>query len=211
MSSLRSCRTGNGSGPPVGLHARMHGCIGGCTYACVGACVRARTHLRMQARTSLEGYQKGRVGMTRDPAPRIAGGFLGGAPTVGAKVRRVAVHDHRKEEAARETLARIREHGADGYIVRADVLNGDQLAGEGVPLRGQRCSPIHAGRRTRDRGDDLCRREPTSSPQPWVAMGSAIRQAAVAPAKRGITVKSGMETGTRSSSAGASPVCCPED
>lgn len=40
---------------------------------------------------------------------------------------RVAVHYYRNEEAAQDTLARIRQHGSDGCVVQADVLNGEEL------------------------------------------------------------------------------------
>ena len=42
----------------------------------------------------------------------------------GAKV---AVHYHVNEAAARETLERVRKHGADGFLVRADVTRADDV------------------------------------------------------------------------------------
>src|SRR5262245_58110942 len=38
---------------------------------------------------------------------------------------RVAVHYHVNEAAAKETLERVRKHGADGILVRADVTRTD--------------------------------------------------------------------------------------
>jgi enoyl-[acyl-carrier protein] reductase III len=40
---------------------------------------------------------------------------------------RVAVHYYQNEPAARDTLARIRECGSDGFLVQADVLNGEEF------------------------------------------------------------------------------------
>jgi NAD(P)-dependent dehydrogenase (short-subunit alcohol dehydrogenase family) len=40
----------------------------------------------------------------------------------------VAVHYHRDEDAARATLAGVRERGADGCVVQADVARPDDLA-----------------------------------------------------------------------------------
>src|ERR671926_40476 len=40
---------------------------------------------------------------------------------------RVAVHYYQNEAAAQDTLAQIRERGSDGLLVRADVLNGEEL------------------------------------------------------------------------------------
>jgi enoyl-[acyl-carrier protein] reductase III len=43
---------------------------------------------------------------------------------MGAKV---AVHYYQNEAAARETLAKVRAHGSDGFIVQADVLQPDDI------------------------------------------------------------------------------------
>jgi len=40
---------------------------------------------------------------------------------LGAEGARVAVHYYRNEAAAKETLERLRKHGADGFLVQADV------------------------------------------------------------------------------------------
>jgi NAD(P)-dependent dehydrogenase (short-subunit alcohol dehydrogenase family) len=40
---------------------------------------------------------------------------------------RIAVHYYQNEAAAKETLAQIREHGSDGFIVRGDILRQDDI------------------------------------------------------------------------------------
>jgi enoyl-[acyl-carrier protein] reductase III len=40
---------------------------------------------------------------------------------------RVAVHYHKNEAAAKDTLERVRKHGADGLVVRADVSRPDDV------------------------------------------------------------------------------------
>jgi NAD(P)-dependent dehydrogenase (short-subunit alcohol dehydrogenase family) len=40
---------------------------------------------------------------------------------------RVAVHYYQNEAAAQDTLAQVRERGADGLVVQADVLRGDEF------------------------------------------------------------------------------------
>jgi NAD(P)-dependent dehydrogenase (short-subunit alcohol dehydrogenase family) len=40
---------------------------------------------------------------------------------------KIAVHYYQNETAARETLAQVRKHGADGFIVQADVTRPEQI------------------------------------------------------------------------------------
>jgi NAD(P)-dependent dehydrogenase (short-subunit alcohol dehydrogenase family) len=40
---------------------------------------------------------------------------------------RIAIHYYQNEAAAQDTLANVRERGADGFIVQADVLRGEEL------------------------------------------------------------------------------------
>src|SRR5919205_773547 len=153
---------------------------------------------------------------------------------------RVAVHYYQNEAAAQDTLARIRERGSDGFVVQADVLNGDEFGrlfgrveeefgGLDIFVSNARpelpaffagpmdISPEQwdaafnsqakaflfgaraAAQLMPDGGRVVAVTYATGSRtgglQPWVAMGSAkaamesaVRYAAVALAKRGITV-----------------------
>ena len=40
---------------------------------------------------------------------------------------RVAIHYHVNEVAAKDTLARVQQHGSDGFIVQADVSRPDEV------------------------------------------------------------------------------------
>ena len=40
----------------------------------------------------------------------------------------VAVHYYQNEDAAKNTLAKIRERGSDGFLVQADVCHPDHLS-----------------------------------------------------------------------------------
>src|SRR2546426_3367595 len=61
----------------------------------------------------------------------VTGGSRGIGRGVALKLAesgaRVAVHYHVNEAAAKETLERVRKHGADGFIVRADVSRPDDV------------------------------------------------------------------------------------
>jgi NAD(P)-dependent dehydrogenase (short-subunit alcohol dehydrogenase family) len=41
----------------------------------------------------------------------------------------IAVHYYKNEAAANDTLAKVRQHGADGFIVKADVTRADDIRG----------------------------------------------------------------------------------
>jgi NAD(P)-dependent dehydrogenase (short-subunit alcohol dehydrogenase family) len=41
---------------------------------------------------------------------------------------RVAVHYYRNEDAAKATLAKIREYGSDGFVVQADVCHPEEIS-----------------------------------------------------------------------------------
>ncbi len=43
------------------------------------------------------------------------------------KGARVAVHYFKNEAAAKDTLARVREHGSDGFILQADVSRPEEI------------------------------------------------------------------------------------
>src|SRR5215210_3363326 len=40
---------------------------------------------------------------------------------------RIAIHYYQNEAAAQDTLAKVRERGADGLIVQADILRGEDV------------------------------------------------------------------------------------
>jgi NAD(P)-dependent dehydrogenase (short-subunit alcohol dehydrogenase family) len=41
----------------------------------------------------------------------------------------IAVHYHKNEAAANDTLAKVRQHGADGFIIKADVTRAEDIRG----------------------------------------------------------------------------------
>jgi NAD(P)-dependent dehydrogenase (short-subunit alcohol dehydrogenase family) len=49
----------------------------------------------------------------------------------------VAIHYYQNEAAAKDTLAKVRERGADGFIVQADVLQADQIAQMFVKVKSE--------------------------------------------------------------------------
>ncbi len=49
------------------------------------------------------------------------------APKLAEQGARVAVHYYQHEDAAKATLAKVREVGSDGFIVHADVCRMDEV------------------------------------------------------------------------------------
>jgi len=102
---------------------------------------------------------------------------------------RVAINYRKNEAAAKDTLAKVRQAGSDGFTVQADVCRAEDIA-------------RMVGRAKQEFGDDgriiaitYAPGGRTGSWQPWVGMGAAkvameslCRYFAVALAKRGITV-----------------------
>ena len=61
------------------------------------------------------------------PDHRSVSRYRGIALKLAEKGVRVAVHYFANEDAAKETLAKIREHGSDGFLVQADVTRPDDI------------------------------------------------------------------------------------
>lgn len=49
----------------------------------------------------------------------------------------VAIHYYQNEAAANDTLARVRQHGADGFVVQADVLRPEQITSMFKRVQGE--------------------------------------------------------------------------
>jgi enoyl-[acyl-carrier protein] reductase III len=67
----------------------------------------------------------------RDKHALVTGGSRGIGRGIALKLAadgaRVAVHYYQNEAAARDTLDRVKKHGADGFLVQADVSKPDQV------------------------------------------------------------------------------------
>lgn len=84
---------------------------------------------------------------------------------------RVAVHYYQNEDAAKNTLAKIREFGSDGFLVQADVCHSDevsrifQASGQGVRLPRHLCEQRPNG--SPDLLPDLPRRSNSDESEVW--------------------------------------------
>jgi hypothetical protein len=56
---------------------------------------------------------------------------------LAAEGARVAVHYYRNEAAAKDTLDRVRKHGADGVLVQADVSRPDEVRRMFAEVKGR--------------------------------------------------------------------------
>src|ERR1051326_3116169 len=83
----------------------------------------------------------------------------------------VAVHYYQNEAAASETLAQVRQRGADGFVVQADVLDQKQTRSSIrrwiLPSNNGTPHPIHRRRHS----SSLCRRRSLS----WAKVGESSR------------------------------------
>jgi len=63
----------------------------------------------------------------------ITGGSRGIGRGIALKLAQhgvnIAVHYHKNERAANDTLAKVRQHGADGLIIKADVTSAEDIRG----------------------------------------------------------------------------------
>src|SRR5688572_5365278 len=57
----------------------------------------------------------------------ITGSSRGIALKLAERGARVAIHYYRNEAAASDTLKKVRECGADGFVVQADVTRPDEI------------------------------------------------------------------------------------
>ena len=75
----------------------------------------------------------------------VTGGSRGIGRGIALKLARcgadVAVHYYRNEEAAHDTLARVRKHGVEGCLVQADVARPDEIVRMVDEVRGRLGAP----------------------------------------------------------------------